>query len=117
MVQKSLGSSPSGSTNQNPGLDSGFIFIEMQSVKIFSGTCTIDLAKKISESFGRPLGSVILNKFSDGEISVTFDESVRGSDVFLIQSTIPPADNLLELMLMIDAAKRASAEYVTVVVP
>ena len=89
----------------------------MQSVKIFSGTCTNELAEKISQSFGKPLGSVTLNKFSDGEISVSFDESVRGSDVFLIQSTIPPADNLLELMLMIDAAKRASADYVTVVVP
>lgn len=58
-----------------------------------------------------------MQKFSDGELSPSFNESVRGCDVFLIQSTFPPADNLLELLLMVDAARRASAKYVTLVVP
>ncbi|UII29413.1 ribose-phosphate pyrophosphokinase [Fulvivirga maritima] len=89
----------------------------MSSVKIFSGKSTQYLAEKIAQSYGKPLGEVTLQKFSDGEMSPFFTESVRGSDVFLIQSTFPPADNFLELLLLIDAAKRASAKYVTVVVP
>ncbi|MBL3657937.1 ribose-phosphate pyrophosphokinase [Fulvivirga sediminis] len=89
----------------------------MSSVKIFSGKSTQYLAEKIAKSYGKPLGEVTLQKFSDGEMSPFFTESVRGSDVFLIQSTFPPADNFLELLLLIDAAKRASAKYVTVVVP
>lgn len=89
----------------------------MSSVKIFSGKSTKYLATKIAESYGKPLGEVTLQEFSDGEMSPFFTESVRGCDVFLIQSTFPPADNFMELLLMIDAAKRASAKYVTVVVP
>jgi ribose-phosphate pyrophosphokinase len=89
----------------------------MQSVKIFGGNGTRKLAEEIASSFGKPLGSVSIRKFSDGEIWVSFDESVRGCDVFLVQSTGAPSDNLVELILMIDAAKRASADYVTVVVP
>jgi ribose-phosphate pyrophosphokinase len=89
----------------------------MQSVKIFGGNGTRKLAEEIATSFGKPLGSVSIRKFSDGEIWVSFDESVRGCDVFLVQSTGAPSDNLVELILMIDAAKRASADYVTVVVP
>ncbi|MTI39140.1 ribose-phosphate pyrophosphokinase [Fulvivirga lutimaris] len=89
----------------------------MSSVKIFSGESTKYLADKIAQSYGKPLGEVTLQKFSDGEMCPYFNESVRGADVFLIQSTFPPADNFLELLLMIDGAKRASAKYVTVVVP
>lgn len=87
------------------------------SVKLFSGTASRYLAEKIAYYYGKPLGTVTLQQFSDGEMSPYFEESVRGCDVFLIQSTFPPADNLMELLLMIDAAKRASAKYVTVVVP
>jgi ribose-phosphate pyrophosphokinase len=89
----------------------------MSSVKIFSGTATRYLAEKIAGVFGKPLGNLVVQRFSDGEMSPFFEESVRGCDVFLIQSTFPPADNLMELLLMIDAAKRASAKYVTVVLP
>ncbi|MDN5199863.1 ribose-phosphate pyrophosphokinase [Fulvivirgaceae bacterium BMA10] len=89
----------------------------MSSVKLFSGTNSHYLAEKIAGFYGKSLGKLTIQKFSDGEISPSFNESVRGCDVFLIQSTCPPADNMMELLLMIDAAKRASAEYVTVVVP
>jgi len=89
----------------------------MQSVKIFGGNGNLKLAEAIAHAFGRNLGTVSVRKFSDGEIWVSFDESVRGCDVFLVQSTGAPSDNLVELILMIDAAKRASADYVTVVVP
>lgn len=89
----------------------------MSYIKIFSGTNSHYLAEKIAFAYGKPLGSVTHNRFADGELSVSFDESVRGYDVFLIQSTFPTADNLMELLLMIDAARRASAAYVTVVVP
>ncbi len=87
------------------------------SVKLFSGSSSRYLAEKIAYYYGKPLGVVSMQRFSDGEMSPYFEESVRGCDVFLIQSTFPPADNLMELLLMIDAAKRASAKYVTVVVP
>ena len=90
----------------------------MQSnVKLFSGTNSTYLASKIADSFGLPLGKVTMNRFSDGEFQPSFDESVRGSDVFIIQSTFAPADNLFELLLLIDAAKRASAHYITAVIP
>lgn len=89
----------------------------MAKVQIFSGTNSRYLAEKIAKSYGQPLGALTVFKFSDGEMSPSFDESVRGNDVFLIQSTFPPADNMMELLLMVDAAKRASAKYVTVVVP
>jgi ribose-phosphate pyrophosphokinase len=86
-------------------------------VKIFSGSKSRYLAEKIAYFYGKQLGSVTLQQFSDGEMSPSFDESIRGCEVFLIQSTFPPADNLMELLLMVDAARRASAKYVTVVVP
>lgn len=89
----------------------------MSSVKIFSGNESLYLAEKIAQSYGKPLGEVTLQKFSDGEISPYFNESVRGCDVFIIQSTFPPADNILELLMLVDAARRASAKYVTVVMP
>ncbi len=89
----------------------------MSSVKIFSGSATTYLADKIAKAYGKPLGDAKLQVFSDGEMSPYFAESVRGCDVFIIQSTFGPSDNFMELLLMIDAAKRASAKYVTVVVP
>ncbi|MCK5279002.1 MAG: ribose-phosphate pyrophosphokinase [Cyclobacteriaceae bacterium] len=89
----------------------------MPKVKLFSGTNTLYLARKIALEYGKPLGELEIQKFSDGEMSPFFKESVRGCDVFLINSTFAPSDNLLELLLMIDAAKRASAKYVTVVIP
>lgn len=89
----------------------------MSSVKIFTGSASKYLAEKICKAYGKPLGMATTRKFSDGEISVSYDESVRGCDVFIIQSTFPPADNLMELLIMIDAAKRASAKHITVVMP
>jgi len=85
--------------------------------KIFSGTGSQYLAERIAEKFGEPLGKVNIQRFSDGEIYVEFQESIRGQFVFLVQSTFAPADNLMELLLMIDAAKRASAYKVIAVMP
>ncbi|WP_209330512.1 ribose-phosphate pyrophosphokinase [Lunatimonas salinarum] len=89
----------------------------MPEVKIFSGTNTPVLAEKIAKAYGQDLGKLTISKFSDGELSPSFDESIRGCNVFLIQSTNPSADNLMELCLMIDAAKRASAYKVCAVIP
>lgn len=89
----------------------------MSAIKVFSGSASRPLAEKIAKYLGQQLGEVTLNRFSDGEISVTFNESVRGEDVFIIQGTFPPADNLMELLLMIDAARRASAGKISVVTP
>ncbi|WP_375577873.1 ribose-phosphate pyrophosphokinase [Marivirga tractuosa] len=89
----------------------------MSSVKIFSGSASKYLSEKIAVSYGKPLGDVELQKFSDGELSPYFTESIRGHHVFLIQSTFPPAENIMELLLMVDAARRASAYKVTLVVP
>ena len=86
-------------------------------IKIFSGHATRHLAEKISDFFGSPLGEIELLRFSDGEMQVYYEESIRGSDIFIVQSTFAPADNLLELFLLIDAAKRASANQVVVVIP
>lgn len=86
-------------------------------VKIFSGTASRYLADKIALAYGKDLGLVTAERFSDGELSVHYNESVRGCDVFIVQSTFPSADNLMELLLLIDAAKRASAAKITVVVP
>jgi len=85
--------------------------------KIFSGTGSQYLAEKIAKKFGEPLGKVNIQTFSDGEIGVEFKESIRGRFVFLMQSTFAPTDNLMELLLMIDAAKRASAYKVIAVIP
>lgn len=86
-------------------------------VHIFSGTASRYLAKQIAEEYGKPLGNEIVAKFSDGEFQPSFEETIRGSHVFLIQSTFAPADNIMELLLMIDAAKRASAKQVVAVIP
>jgi ribose-phosphate pyrophosphokinase len=86
-------------------------------VRIFSGQATAYLAEKIAHAYGEQLGKVDYKHFSDGEMSPYLSESVRGHDVFIVQSTFPPADNFMELMLMIDAAKRASAQNVNVIIP
>jgi ribose-phosphate pyrophosphokinase len=87
------------------------------SAKIFSGTGSQYLAEKIAHKYGVPLGKITIQHFSDGEIQPVFDESIRGNVVFLIQSTFSPSDNLMELLLMIDAARRASAYKVIAVIP
>jgi ribose-phosphate pyrophosphokinase len=87
------------------------------SVKLFSGSGTIALSEKIASCYGKDLGKIILSRFSDGEFQPHYEESIRGCDVFLIQSTCQPNDNLVELLMMIDAAKRASAHYITAVIP
>ncbi len=89
----------------------------MPEIKLFSGTNSQYLAEKIANGYGFPLGDVEVKKFKDGEMQPIITESVRGAYVFFIQSTFAPADNLLELLLLIDAAKRASAGYITAVIP
>ena len=87
------------------------------SPKIFSGTGSQYLAEKIARKFGGSLGKITISRFSDGEIQPVFQESIRGDMVFLIQSTFSPAENIIELLLMIDAARRASAYKVVAVIP
>ncbi|TAH01543.1 MAG: ribose-phosphate pyrophosphokinase [Sphingobacteriales bacterium] len=91
--------------------------LQFNTVKLFSGTGTQVLSHRIAQSYGRPLGDLVISRFSDGEIQPYFNESVRGCDIFLIQSTCQPNDNLIELLMMIDAARRASAHYITAVIP
>lgn len=86
-------------------------------IKIFSGTKSRYIAEKIAKEYGVELGSTTYTEFSDGEFTTSFEETVRGAYVFIIQSTFPPSDNLMELLLMIDAAKRASAYKVVAVMP
>lgn len=90
---------------------------QKNSFMVFSGTATRYLAEKICTSLGCPLGNLQITKFSDGEFAVSFEESIRGRDLFLVQSTFPNSDNLMELLLMIDAAKRASARSINAVIP
>lgn len=87
------------------------------SVNIFSGEGSRYLAEKIATAYGKPLGKVTIKHFMDGEYQPCFEETIRGNDVFLIQSTNPPADNIFELLLLIDAAKRASAKRVVALIP
>lgn len=89
----------------------------MTDVKLISGMESKYLAEQIAEYYGYELSHVIVNKFSDGEMQPVIRDSVRGAYVFFIQSTFPPAENLLELLLLIDSAKRASAGYITAVIP
>jgi len=88
-----------------------------ESAKIFSGTATRYLAEQIAAASGDRLGEVSMSRFSDGEFQPSFEETVRGELVFIVQSTIPPSDNLFELLLMVDAAKRASAKRIVAVMP
>ena len=86
-------------------------------VKIFAGRASEQLAANIAKSFGASLGDVNVSVFSDGEFQPSFEETVRGQDVFLVQSTMPPTENLFELLLLIDAARRASARKIIAVIP
>ena len=89
----------------------------MPAVKIFACTQSTELAGKIARAYGIELGNVIFSRFSDGEFQPSFEESVRGARVFIIGSTHPTSENLMEMLLMIDAAKRASAKHITAVMP
>lgn len=84
---------------------------------LLAGTANRPLAEEIAEQMGIPLGDVLIKRFEDGEIFVRVDQNARGRDVFIIQPTPPPADNLMELLLLVDAARRASAARVTAVMP
>tara|TARA_R110002050_G_scaffold195593_1_gene330413 strand:+ start:3113 stop:4048 length:936 start_codon:yes stop_codon:yes gene_type:complete len=86
-------------------------------IKFFTGNADLNLASQIAKAYGSKLGDVSIPKFSDGEYTTYFNETVRGQDVFILQSTFPPVDNLMELLLMIDAAKRASARQIIAVLP
>jgi ribose-phosphate pyrophosphokinase len=86
-------------------------------IKIFCGSATAALGEKICNSLGVEMGKMNIQHFADGEFSVSYEESIRGSHVFLIQSTFPNADNLMELLMMVDAAKRASAKMINAIIP
>ena len=85
--------------------------------KIFACTATTELAQQIANAYGTELGKSRKNQFSDGEFQMSFEESIRGRRIFIVGSTCPPSDNLMEMLLMIDAAKRASARHITAVMP
>ena len=101
-------------TGTKPALSMPYIQPEP---KIFACTQSQALAEKIAKSFGVPIGKVITSKYSDGEFQPSFEESVRGSRVFIVGSTNPSSENLMEMLLMLDAAKRASARHITAVMP
>ncbi len=86
-------------------------------IKIFSGRATHYLAERIAQSYGTELGKVIVTDFCDGEFQPSFEENIRGNDIFIVQSTFAPASNLLELLMLIDAARRASARNIIAVIP
>ena len=86
-------------------------------VFIFAGRATKDLARRVAEIYGIPLGNSTVFQYADGEFQPSYEETIRGGIVFIIQSTIPPTDNLFELLMMIDAAKRASAQKIVAVIP
>ncbi len=88
-----------------------------EKIKLISGNSNLPLAEKVARYVGVPLCDAEIDRFSDGEIAVKINENIRGKDVFIIQSTNPPAENLLELLVILDAAKRASAERITAVIP
>ncbi len=91
--------------------------VPVPEAKIFPCKQSKELAQKIADAFGSPLGNVITSTYSDGEFQPSFEESVRGSRVFIIGSTFPNSDHLMEMLLMLDAAKRASARHITAVLP
>ncbi len=95
----------------------GEISVASTKMLLLAGTSNDALAKEIAQELGQPLCAVTIRRFADGEIFVKIDENVRGQDVFIIQSTNPPAENMLELLILIDAARRASAARVTAVIP
>jgi ribose-phosphate pyrophosphokinase len=103
------------STETSPAMDG--LAVPSRGLKLLSGGANRPLAEAVAESLGVPLTRVNLGRFADGEISVRIDENVRGNDVFILQPTNPPGENILEMLLLIDAAKRASAARITCVIP
>ena len=103
--------------NNYVSLHPQFWLIMSIGVKIFAGRASKKHAEQIALSYGIPLGDVKVVEFSDGEFQPSFEETVRGQDVFIVQSTMPPSDNLFELLLMIDGARRASARKIIAVIP
>jgi ribose-phosphate pyrophosphokinase len=91
--------------------------LQFNTVKLFAGSGSQQVAQNIAKAYGQELGDMVVSRFSDGEYQPHFNETVRGCDVFLIQSTHQPTDNLMELLMMTDAARRASAHYVNAVIP
>jgi len=91
--------------------------IKQPEPKIFACSQSTALAKDIADSYGLGMGKINKNIFSDGEFQISFEETIRGRRIFLIGSTFPPTENLMELLLMIDAAKRSSARHITAVMP
>ena len=91
--------------------------INTKNIAIFAGSASLELAGKIADALGINLGDMQVEHFADGEFSVYYKDSIRGKDVFLVQSTYPSSDNIMELLLMVDAAKRASAHYIAAVIP
>ena len=89
----------------------------IDSLRVIAGTANPGLAERITRKIGVPLGRIELSRFADGEINVQIKENIRGCDVFIIQSTNPPAENLMELLIMVDAARRSSARKVAAVIP
>jgi ribose-phosphate pyrophosphokinase len=86
-------------------------------IKLFAGSASQSLAKKISSAMNVPIGRSVITRFADGELKIKLEENIRGRDVFIVQSTHPPAEHILELLLFLDAAKRASADRITAVIP
>jgi ribose-phosphate pyrophosphokinase len=105
----------SPTSDPSPSMDG--LAVPSRGLKLMSGGANRPLAEAVAESLGVPLTRVNLGRFADGEISVRIDENVRGNDVFILQPTNPPGENILELLLLIDAAKRASAARITCVIP
>ena len=105
----------SPTSDPSPSMDG--LAVPSRGLKLMSGGANRPLAEAVAESMGVPLTRVNLGRFADGEISVRIDENVRGNDVFILQPTNPPGENILELLLLIDAAKRASAARITCVIP
>ena len=92
--------------------------INFNNVKIFSGSSNLELAKKIAEKSGLQLGKAEIQRFKDGEVYIEIEETVRGRDVFVVQSTSEPVnENLMELLIFVDALKRASAKTINVIIP
>ncbi len=89
----------------------------MKKIMLFSGSASVELTREIAERIGISISRSSVTKFADGELKIKIEENIRGQDVFIVQSTNPPAENLLELLLFLDAAKRASADRITAVIP
>jgi ribose-phosphate pyrophosphokinase len=115
-THKTFGPSLTGQLYLHPSKKRGF-WVMNDMVKILAGSASQYLGESISREYGVELGNVIIQRFSDGEFQPSIEETVRGKEVIIVQSTFPPSDNLMELLLLIDAAKRASAKRIVAVMP